>query len=92
MTKQQVGIHCYVSGKVQGVWFRASTVEQANRLALTGWARNLADGRVEVLAFGDKDNIMELLEWLKVGPPLASVTDFFYEEVPVQELQGFTTG
>jgi acylphosphatase len=82
-------VHCYVTGKVQGVWFRASTAEQAKRLAITGWARNLPDGRVEVLACGEREKIAELVEWLKVGPPLASVTDFSSEELPVQDTQGF---
>lgn len=87
----EICVRCYISGKVQGVWFRASTAEQAKRLSITGWARNLPDGRVEVLACGEREKIAELVEWLKVGPPLAKVTDFFYEELPVQETQGFNT-
>jgi acylphosphatase/4-amino-4-deoxy-L-arabinose transferase-like glycosyltransferase len=88
MTKE-ICIHCYVSGKVQGVWFRASTQEQAKRLNITGWARNLSDGRVEVLACGKKENIAELYAWLKHGPQGANVTDLSYEEQAWQELQGF---
>ena len=87
----QICIHCYVSGKVQGVWFRGSTQEQAKRLNLTGWARNLPDGRVEVLACGEQEKIAELYEWLKHGPQLARVTDLFYEELPWQEWDGFET-
>lgn len=87
----QICIHCYVSGKVQGVWFRGSTQEQAERLNLTGWARNLPDGRVEVLACGEKDKIAELYEWLKHGPQLANVTDLSCEELPWQKLSGFNT-
>lgn len=90
MTKE-ICIHCYVSGKVQGVWFRASTQEQAQRLNITGWARNLPDGRVEVLACGKKENIAELYEWLKHGPQGAKVTELSYEEQPWQELHGFVT-
>jgi acylphosphatase len=63
-----------VSGKVQGVWFRASTREVAVRLGLHGHARNLADGRVEVLASGDAAAIDQLAQWLREGPPLARVT------------------
>jgi acylphosphatase len=75
------GMHCFVSGKVQGVWYRASTQEQANSLGLTGWAKNLPDGRVEVLAFGERDQLLMLHEWLKVGPELAKVTDVTFEEI-----------
>lgn len=88
MTKQS-GIHCYVTGKVQGVWFRASTKEQAQQLGLTGWARNLPDGRVEVMAYGDKEKLLQLHAWLKQGPRLAKVIDLSYEESPWQAYQGF---
>lgn len=88
---KKISMHYYVSGKVQGVWFRASTQEQAKRLNITGWARNLPDGRVEVLACGDQENIAELYEWLKHGPQGAKVTDLSYEEQPWQELHGFDT-
>ena len=62
-----------VRGKVQGVWFRASTRAQAERLGLRGHARNLADGSVDVVAAGDADAIDALERWLHVGPPLARV-------------------
>ena len=62
-----------VSGKVQGVCFRASTREQARRLGLRGYARNLHDGRVEVLAMGTDDAIEALAAWLWQGPPSARV-------------------
>lgn len=63
----------FVSGRVQGVAFRAHTREQARRLGLRGHARNLADGRVEVLAVGAVDAIERLHAWLHDGPPLARV-------------------
>lgn len=62
-----------VSGKVQGVWFRASTRDEALRLGLRGQAKNFADGSVEVLAVGDADAIGQLANWLQQGPPLARV-------------------
>ena len=62
-----------ITGKVQGVWFRASTREQALRLGLRGHATNLVDGRVEVLAVGDGDAIDRLAHWLQYGPPMARV-------------------
>lgn len=64
-----------VSGKVQGVWFRAATREQALRLALCGHARNLANGDVEVVAIGAEEAIAELEAWLHRGPPLARVNE-----------------
>jgi acylphosphatase len=63
----------FITGQVQGVWFRASTAREATRLGLVGWAQNLADGRVEVLAAGAIDAIDELARWLQVGPPAATV-------------------
>lgn len=62
-----------VSGRVQGVAFRAYTRAQALALGLRGHARNLADGRVEVLAIGDADAIERLADWLRTGSPMARV-------------------
>jgi acylphosphatase len=65
----------HVSGRVQGVFFRASTRQQALRLGLRGYARNLADGRVEVVACGSAETVGELERWLWQGPPAARVDD-----------------
>lgn len=81
MTKQ-VCIHCLITGKVQGVFFRASTKAEAEKLNLTGWAKNLADGRVEVFACGDEEAVDKLITWLKKGPRLARVTSIQTEFVP----------
>lgn len=62
-----------ISGKVQGVFFRGTTAQRASRLGLTGWAHNLADGRVEILARGEAANVRALEEWLQHGPPIARV-------------------
>jgi len=67
-------LHCYVSGKVQGVWFRQSAMERARGLGLTGWVRNLPDGRVECLACGSPEALARFRDWLREGPPLARVT------------------
>jgi acylphosphatase len=91
MTSKRICIQCYVSGKVQGVWYRASTKDEARRLGITGWARNLPDGRVEVLACGEAEKVAALYEWLKHGPELAKVTEVTYEEQPLQDVQGFQT-
>ena len=62
-----------VSGRVQGVFFRASTREQARRLGLRGQARNMDDGEVEVIAAGEAEALEELAGWLHRGPPAARV-------------------
>mgnify|MGYP005856100667 FL=1 len=64
----------HVSGKVQGVFFRASTRRQAESLNITGHAINLADGRVEVLACGDDESLKQLQRWLQQGPEGAEVS------------------
>lgn len=64
---------CLVSGRVQGVFFRGSTQQKAKELGVTGHARNLPDGRVEVLAVGDGAAVQALMDWLRVGPPAARV-------------------
>ncbi len=87
--QEKMGIHCFVSGKVQGVWFRASTQDRAKELGLTGWARNLPDGRVEVMAYGRFEQLHELYEWLKQGPELARVSDVTREEVAWEEFERF---
>lgn len=88
---EKIGIHCFVSGRVQGVWFRASTQDQAKELGLTGYACNLADGRVEVLAFGEREQLQKLYIWLQKGPELAHVGHVTYEEVLFQEFERFST-
>jgi len=68
--------HIFVSGIVQGVFFRASAVSEAKRLGgLTGWARNVRDGRVEIVCEGDRVEVEKLIDWLSKGPEYAQVTD-----------------
>ncbi|WP_374608514.1 acylphosphatase [Thermomonas sp.] len=84
-----------VRGKVQGVWFRASTRDEAMRLGLAGHARNLADGSVDVLAIGDAAAIDMLERWLHLGPPLARVDAVSRLVLPDDASQaggGFETG
>lgn len=69
----KIRAHVFVSGRVQGVFFRDHTRRWAASLGLTGWAKNLWDGRVEVMAEGEKEVLEELIAKLKVGPPAASV-------------------
>ena len=79
-------IRCTISGMVQGVWYRSSTQEQAQQLNITGYARNLADGRVEVLACGGETALAELKAWCWQGPRLAEGTDVQCETVSVDEI------
>lgn len=65
--------HIFVSGWVQGVFFRDQTQKWANSLSVTGWVRNLKDGRVEVMAEGDEEKVEDLISQLKQGPSLARV-------------------
>ena len=69
-----------VSGRVQGVFFRASTRQQALRLGLSGSARNLDDGRVEVIANGDDESLDALARWLRQGPAAAKVAEVVRED------------
>jgi acylphosphatase len=83
-------IHLWISGRVQGVFYRASAEKQARALGLNGWARNLADGRVELVAEGGTSQIDTLLNWCRRGPPLARVEDMTVVEEPVSgEFTGF---
>jgi len=81
-----------VGGRVQGVWFRAATREQALQLGVSGYAKNLPDGRVEVLASGSDDAIAALERWLWQGPPLAKVEAVSRQELPSAAItSGFET-
>ena len=86
----KITIHCYVSGRVQGVFFRARTREQALLFGLTGWVRNLPDGRVEVMASGDEAQITHLQAWLKRGPEHARVLQLETEELEYQAYENFS--
>ena len=66
-------VHLLVSGRVQGVFFRGATAGEASRLGLAGWVRNLPDGRVEVLAEGERAALEALVRFCGRGPPAARV-------------------
>lgn len=92
---QTIARRCYVSGRVQGVFYRASTRQRALELHCNGYARNLADGRVEVLIVGEQTNVQSLIDWLRQGPPSASVEHVevlaVSESDPDGEVRGFAT-
>ncbi|MFT5594251.1 MAG: acylphosphatase [Oceanicoccus sp.] len=75
--------HVYVSGKVQGVYYRASTAKKAQLLGLSGWVKNLTDGRVELFAQGPVESLEQLLSWCQKGPILAKISDIEYEMAQV---------
>jgi acylphosphatase len=81
-----------VSGRVQGVYFRASTRERALALGLDGHARNLADGSVEVIAAGEAAALEALAEWLQHGPPAARVEQVLRGQWPQPVAAGFAIG
>ena len=82
--------HIFVSGRVQGVFYRATTQEVARKLRLKGWVRNLPDGRVEIVVEGPEDALKALIDWCWEGPPLARVEDVkvIWEE-PTREFEDF---
>lgn len=65
--------HVFVSGKVQGVYFRQNTLQAANSRGIFGWVRNLPDGRVEAIFEGDEVAVRKIVEWCRTGPPAARV-------------------
>ncbi len=85
-------VKAWVSGRVQGVFFRDSTRQQALGLGITGHALNLPDGRVEVLACGEKTAVETLLRWLEQGPELARVDGLEFETVDQPAPEGFLIG
>ncbi|GAB6270375.1 MAG: acylphosphatase [Smithella sp.] len=75
-------VHVYISGRVQGVCFRAMTQQTALNLKLTGWVRNMDDGRVEALLEGEDAAVDQMVVWCKTGPPAARVDDIDIIEKP----------
>ncbi|APX93108.1 acylphosphatase [Halomonas sp. 1513] len=84
-------VKAMVAGKVQGVWYRRSTQEQALQHRVTGHAKNLPDGRVEVLLCGESGAVNAVVEWLWKGPPGARVTHVELEGVEYRDRDSFQT-
>jgi acylphosphatase len=83
-------IRCVVGGRVQGVYYRSATAEQAERLKLDGWVKNLPDGRVEVVVSGEHAAVAALARWLWQGPPAARVDAVHLEEWTSGVPRGFS--
>ncbi len=81
---EKARVHVLIDGRVQGVFFRSSTRDEAQVRGLVGWARNLPDGRVEALFEGDKRVVEEMLKWCHQGPPYAYVDRVEVEWQPYQ--------
>ena len=82
--------HCIVSGKVQGVFYRASTCQKASELGIKGWVRNLNNGDVEVFACGEHEQLEVFIHWLWQGPAHASVNDVSILKSEVEEFSDFS--
>jgi len=83
-------VKAIVSGRVQGVCFRANTRDHALAAGITGYAKNLPDGRVEVKACGEKDAVDKLVQWLHQGPDSAKVDDVELSELPLDPPNHFS--
>lgn len=84
-------VHVIISGRVQGVWFRASTKEKAEQLGLDGWVRNTSEGNVEAVFEGEENLVQEMLEWCRHGPPLANVKNVeIKNQEPTNAFNGFS--
>jgi acylphosphatase len=85
-----VCVHGFVSGRVQGGWFRGFVQQQAQQHQLRGWAKNLEDGRVEVLLCGQSENVDAVVASLHIGSPMARVDAVDVQVIPCDEsLEGF---
>ena len=80
----KVRVHVLIEGRVQGVFFRASTRDEARARGLAGWVRNLPDGRVEAVFEGDKAVVENMLAWCRKGPPYAYVDQIDIDWQPYQ--------
>lgn len=86
----KVRAHLYISGRVQGVFFRDHTRRMALSLGIKGFVRNLWDGRVEIVVEGEEESVKELINWCHKGPPLAKVEKVEIEYEPYfGEFDGF---
>ncbi|MGD2201659.1 MAG: acylphosphatase [Candidatus Bathyarchaeota archaeon] len=86
-----VRVHLLISGRVQGVYYRKNARQEALRLGLTGWVKNLPDRRVEAVIEGEEDRVEEFIQWCRKGPPLAIVRDLKIEHQPATgSIDGFT--
>ncbi len=82
-------VHLIISGKVQGVFYRASAREMADRLGIQGWIKNTAEGNVEVMASGNEPELQRFIAWCREGPPKARVDDIVIIQKQEMQFEGF---
>jgi len=86
-----IRVHMFISGHVQGVFYRSSSRRKALELGLTGWVRNLPDGRVEIVVEGEEDQVEKLIDWCRKGPPSGYVKGLeVKQELPTHEFRRFS--
>jgi acylphosphatase len=83
--------HVYISGRVQGVGYRMTTVQKAKQAGVNGWVKNLADGRVEAVFEGEQEAVQQMVQWCHLGPRSAQVEDVAVSDESPQGLNGFET-
>lgn len=88
-SQEQIRARVFISGEVQGVGYRLSTVGEARRWGVNGWVRNLPDGRVEAVFEGDKSGVEEMINWCHQGPAAAVVKDVAVEYEEPEGLNHF---
>jgi len=86
---EEKSVRLTVKGKVQGVYFRASTREVATKLGISGWVKNLPSGEVQIEAEGQAANLDSFVNWCRRGPMRAEVTQVTIEDIPLKGLQDF---
>lgn len=82
-------VHCRITGRVQGVWYRGWTEREALSLNLDGWVRNRSDGSVEALFAGPREDVRDMIDRCWSGPPLAKVVNIVESEADLPEGEGF---
>ena len=82
-------LHVLISGKVQGVFYRAEAKEQAKTLGIKGWVKNTADDKVEAVVSGSEENLNQFIEWCRKGPRRAQVTDVSITQTEEQNFDDF---
>ena len=85
----KIARRCIISGRVQGVFYRNATQQEALKLGVTGWTRNLPNGDVECVIYGESQAVDALCQWLRQGPPAAKVSDVKIEDVPWEDFDSF---
>jgi len=81
--------HIFISGRVQGVFYRAHTKKKANELGITGWVKNLPDGRVEAVFQGPKDKVEKMISWCHKGSPASRVTNVEMAKAQQEDYKNF---